>query len=261
MKFLEIDRESILEKKTVWIFRLRSGGAVFLFLLFFSYVVTALLFGQSAAYGSEARGRSRITVCAGSGQAPFAMDLEEYLVGCLAGTVPAEYEPAALQAQAILLRTLFIREYKEAMEQGRGQAGILVTDTQDYKDRKCMKQMWGMDFAINYEKMRRAVSETRGIYLTYVGEPILASYFRVSGGKTLDGGILAEGRSVYPYLQSVSCPKDYLSEDYLQDGRAAGLGHGLGMSQFGANEMAKSGAAYDEILRYFFTDITIDKFE
>lgn len=261
MKFLKMDRESLLEQKTVWLFRLRQGGAVFLFLLFFSYGVTAVLFGQSAAYGREAREKSRILVCTGSGETPFAMDMEEYLAGCLAGAIPTEYEPAALQAQAILLRTLLIREYKESIEGGKGQPGILVTDMGNYRDRKLLKQMWGMDFAVNYEKIRRAVSETRGIYLTYNGEPILASYFRVSGGKTRDGEILAKGEDAYPYLRSVLCPKDYLSENYLQDGRAAGLGHGLGMSQFGANEMAKSGADCDEILHYFFTDITIDKFE
>lgn len=270
MKFLKIDRERILEQKTVWIFRLRLGGAVFLFLLFFPYAVTALLFGQSAAYGREAAEKSRILVCAESGadgNVCIRMDMEEYLVGCLAGAIPAAYEPAALQAQAVLLRTLLIRAYRESMEsvdsmeQGKGQAGILVTDTHGYVDRARMKQMWGMDFAANYEKIRRAVAETRGIYLTYRGEPILASYFRVSGGKTRDGEILAGNGDAYPYLQSVRCPKDYLSEDYLQDGRAAGLGHGLGMSQFAANEMAKSGAACDEILHYFFTDITIDKFE
>ena len=33
-----------------------------------------------------------------------------------------------------------------------------------------------------------------------------------------------------------------------------GLGHGLGLSQFAANEMAKEGMEYREILQYFYTD-------
>lgn len=266
MKLSEIGRETIKAKKTVLIFRLRTGGAVFLFLLSFSYVVTALLFGQSAAYGRRAANdRSRITVWARDGETQFVLDMEDYLIGCLAGAIPAEYEPEALQAQAVLLRTLLIREYKESVEQGRTQAGILVTDARGYRNRKQLKQMWGVDFAVNYGKICSAVAKTKGIYLTYRGEPILASYFRVSSGRTRDGrellGNAAGTGEDYPYLQSVSCPKDYLSEDYLQGGRAAGLGHGLGMSQFGANEMAKNGAYRDEILHYFFTDITIDKFE
>lgn len=31
-----------------------------------------------------------------------------------------------------------------------------------------------------------------------------------------------------------------------------GIGHGLGMSQNTANEMAKEGKQYDEILQYFY---------
>jgi len=38
-----------------------------------------------------------------------------------------------------------------------------------------------------------------------------------------------------------------------------GLGHGLGLSQFGAEVMAQAGAGYDKILKYYFTDITLTK--
>lgn len=38
-----------------------------------------------------------------------------------------------------------------------------------------------------------------------------------------------------------------------------GVGHGFGMSQFGANEMALDGKTYVEILQYFFTGITFTK--
>lgn len=40
-----------------------------------------------------------------------------------------------------------------------------------------------------------------------------------------------------------------------------GVGHGSGMSLFAANELAKEGMNYAEILNYFFTNIAIDKFE
>ena len=40
-----------------------------------------------------------------------------------------------------------------------------------------------------------------------------------------------------------------------------GVGHGLGMSQFAANEMAKDEKDYVEILKYFFENVTITKFE
>lgn len=40
-----------------------------------------------------------------------------------------------------------------------------------------------------------------------------------------------------------------------------GVGHGSGMSQYAANELAKEKKTYTEILNYFFTNIAIDKFE
>ena len=36
-----------------------------------------------------------------------------------------------------------------------------------------------------------------------------------------------------------------------------GYGHGVGMSQVGANQMAKHGYTYDEILHHYYTDIEI----
>lgn len=37
-----------------------------------------------------------------------------------------------------------------------------------------------------------------------------------------------------------------------------GYGHGIGMSQNGANGMAQKGYTYDQILKYFYQDVTID---
>ena len=39
-----------------------------------------------------------------------------------------------------------------------------------------------------------------------------------------------------------------------------GFGHGVGMSQTAANEMAKEGYSWQEILEYFFRDITFEKY-
>lgn len=37
-----------------------------------------------------------------------------------------------------------------------------------------------------------------------------------------------------------------------------GIGHGLGLSQYGANELAKQGKNYQEILKYYYTDVTLE---
>lgn len=39
-----------------------------------------------------------------------------------------------------------------------------------------------------------------------------------------------------------------------------GMGHGVGLSQYGANEMAKAGSGYEEILNYYYQDVTIEKY-
>lgn len=39
-----------------------------------------------------------------------------------------------------------------------------------------------------------------------------------------------------------------------------GMGHGVGLSQYGANEMAKAGSSYEEILNYYYQDVTIEKY-
>ena len=36
-----------------------------------------------------------------------------------------------------------------------------------------------------------------------------------------------------------------------------GNGHGVGMSQYGAQGMAKAGYSYREILEHYYTDITV----
>ena len=40
-----------------------------------------------------------------------------------------------------------------------------------------------------------------------------------------------------------------------------GYGHGVGMSQWGANAMAKNGSKFDEILKHYYSGVDIDKIE
>ena len=37
-----------------------------------------------------------------------------------------------------------------------------------------------------------------------------------------------------------------------------GIGHGVGLSQMGANGMAKNGADYKEILKHYYTGVTVE---
>ena len=39
-----------------------------------------------------------------------------------------------------------------------------------------------------------------------------------------------------------------------------GYGHGVGMSQYGANQMAKEGADYRTILTHYYTGVTVEPY-
>jgi stage II sporulation protein D len=39
--------------------------------------------------------------------------------------------------------------------------------------------------------------------------------------------------------------------------RVTGYGHGVGMSQYGANQLAREGKTWQEILEWYYTGVTI----
>lgn len=75
------------------------------------------------------------------------------------------------------------------------------------------------------------------------------------------GNITMTGESVKAILGLPSCAfKIYHSEDeIIFDVR--GIGDGIGLSLNGANELAKQGMTCEEILHYYYTDVTIEEYE
>ena len=259
----------------------------------------------------------------------WALPLEEYLVYKLSTVMPQEYEKEALKAQAVLLRTEVVEALREEDTKslqisGGGMERWYETDT-------------GSEA---YLPWRQAVEETAGLYLCCEGEPIQASYFKLSNGQTRDAAEVWD-TDTRPYLTGISCVQDKAARDYssivkvsrtnyvrtLQarltgnfsqqeilegaavsydsagyvtkvsfsaenketqeiDGeefrylfdlpsasfemeqektqvifRVTGVGHGFGMSQYGANCMALNGETYDQILAEFFFRTELAKFE
>ncbi len=93
-----------------------------------------------------------------------------------------------------------------------------------------------------------AVKDTYGQVMVYDGKPILAKYYTQSNGRS------KSAKEVWgyeiPYLQSKPIPWD--------TGKKL-LGHGVGMSVKAGREMAKQGKTYKDILKYFYTNIDIQK--
>ena len=71
------------------------------------------------------------------------------------------------------------------------------------------------------------------------------------GDKTLSGSQI---RTIYN-LKSTDFEIEAEDDQFLFTTK--GNGHGVGMSQNGANEMAKEGKNYEEIIKYYFTEVEI----
>ena len=67
------------------------------------------------------------------------------------------------------------------------------------------------------------------------------------GGVTLTGG---QARTLFS-LRSAAFTVTWDGSQFLFD--VTGYGHGVGMSQYGANAMAKEGKSFEEILTWYYT--------
>ena len=108
--------------------------------------------------------------------------LEQYLIGVLSGEMPVSYEIEALKAQAVAARTYTLKK----METNKNNQFDLVDNTNDqmYLDDNYLKKLWSQNYDNYIKKIKQAVNETTGEYLTYDGKIIKAFFFSTSSGKT-----------------------------------------------------------------------------
>ena len=262
---------------------------------------------------------SEITVYRSNGSV-INLNMTDYLIGVVSSEMPASFNLEALKAQSVLARTYALKAK---------QTGRKLTDTvstQSYIDIDQMKNKWGNSFNTYYNKIKNAVENTNGEYLSYNGNYIEALYHSTNNGKT-ESSLDVFG-NYYPYLISVSSEYDKNASSYLRtinmpldaisnklglslnndsvisilsytDGgnikeiningnnfsgkkvrellglRSAdfdisisdnnanittrGYGHGVGMSQYGANGMANAGYSYKDILSHYYPGTTLTK--
>ena len=261
------------------------------------------------------------------------INLDEYIANVVSAEMPVKFDIEALKAQAIVARTYTI--YKITKSKKHKEADICDDSTccQAWIAKEDRLKKWSKDKANdNWNKIIKAVNDTKGKIITYKGKPINAFFHANSGGKT-DVPLYVWGGEGYPYLQVVETSgeenySEYRSEaeftkkefeekikakhkdfkiDYKQENcisikerddsnrvktvkignlnlsgveartilglRSAnfevqiledkikftviGYGHGVGMSQTGADSLAKQGKNYEEIIRHFYKDVEI----
>ncbi len=159
------------------------------------------------------------------------VDIENYLKGVIPSEMPTSWDVEAHKAQAIAARS-----YALANLGKRANKGYDLDDTP--KD-----QAYGGASA-ECRGTTKAVNDTRGIVLTHNQKIISAFYTASAGGKTKTANA-AWGGNV-PYVRSVPS----------YDGHVGRKGHGVGMSQHGANNLAKQGYNAYQILKYFYKDVS-----
>ncbi len=259
------------------------------------------------------------------------LPLEEYLKGVVLAEMPIYFEEEALKAQAIVARTFTLYQMKNpSMLHENADVCDDINCCQAYQTKEYVMMAW--DDAVENEKwnkINRAVEDTKGRVILYQGEPIEAFFHSHSAGKTEDVRYLWNEEEI-PYLKSVDgMEQDLFSEDktflkkefqelikvlapnyqendvvqivdYTPSGRVfhvklgskiikatdlrtllklrstyfcveeneneiifhtEGYGHGVGMSQYGANQMALEGKKCEEIIQHYYTGVEIDNLD
>ena len=154
---------------------------------------------------------------------------EEYVARVVPAEVPTSWNPAALAAMAVAARTYAWRQML-----GAG-ADYDVTDWVNFQMMCDMR-----DPATD-----AAAAQTAGQYLSLIGDataaPVLTMYSAENGNPTVNNPNVT-------YLKAVP---DLLALGKTRDG------HGMGLSQWGAQRRASIGHSYRDILAYYYSNVNL----
>lgn len=179
--------------------KIKTALSIVLILLILPYIITYAW--QGSAYFEKSvkydEGKNDASI-----HAEERIEPTEILIGILAGQIGMDAPEEVLRAQAVLVRTEYYRREENEEEQEQS----LTMDE--------LLNLWGShELQKNYELAKKAVCDTAGEVLTAQDALIMGIYHKVSAGATRAAqqvnGIEAS------YLQSVTCPSDILSKDYL----------------------------------------------
>lgn len=293
-----------------------------LFLIFIPYFVISFflhIYYEEFSYSGDLI----IRVMQKNGQIK-RVELENYVVGVVAGEMPLSFDDEALKAQSVAARTYALK--KMISNKNNDYDVVDTTANQVYLDDEYLINVWGNNYDNYISRLRSIVESTSGLIITYNGDIIDALYFSTSSGFT-ENAVNVFGNNV-PYLTSVDSSWDSISPsfsdikvfskndfykrlnipysdnlvfnilDKTQTGRVnklsingnvfdsktivsnlmlksswfdiycdksnvfvktRGYGHGVGMSQYGAEAMAQKGYKFDEIIKYYYKDVKISK--
>ena len=256
------------------------------------------------------------------------ISLEEYVKSVVSGEMLVSFSEEALKAQAVAARTYIISKRSKPCDIANGADVCDTTHCQVYISKSERLEKWGDKGEEYWNKISKAVEETKDKVLTYNNELVLyPQYFSTSSGMTenavdvfsndvpylvsteskgeeiapkyesefyfninefvnkinnkypeaqltienLSGNIEIISRSDAGGIKEIRFGKTRIKGadfrlafglsstnfEYSVDGesivfKCTGYGHGVGMSQWGANVMANNGSDYGEILKHYY---------
>ncbi len=161
------------------------------------------------------------------------MPLEEYLQAVVPAEMPVNWPAEALKAQAVAARSYA----RYAIEHPRHPNADICTSPAHCQN---------YDPAKIHPNSNAAIQATANIVARHNGSTVNALFSANCGGHTLDNEAVFTGGAPVPYLRGVSCP-------------AGGekRGHGVGLCQEGTRTFAEQGRPYDQIIRHYYTGVTL----
>ena len=259
--------------------------------------------------------------------------IEEYVKSVVSGEMPVSFNNEALKAQAVAARTYIASKRLRPCDIANGGDVCDTTHCQVYINKDIRLGSWEGKANEYWEKISKAVEDTKGMVLSYNDELVLyPQFFSTSSGRTENAQDVfsnsvpylvsteSTGEEIAPKFQAEfpfninefvnkineKYPEASITAENLQDNieiisrseagsvkeirvgeinmrgldfrlalgltssnfeysiegeeilfKCKGYGHGVGMSQWGANVMGKNGSDYKEILTHYYTGVEI----
>ena len=257
--------------------RIKKYIAVLVILVLLPYIVTIFINGKQVEQKQDKDGKKEL--------------LKQHCIGILAREVSTDYEDEMLKVQALLVRTTVYQQIEEQGEAFLNQEDFGKIQDIDSSWYKKLEKIWDETEGevILYEgelalvpfhqvsngktRSGKEVLESEEYpYLQIIECPkdveadrqMESKFIEVKDAKVLEydsagyalkvqvGEEICNGEAFRDaYALASSC---FELQQFQDNTRAItkGVGHGLGLSQYTANEMAKEGKKYKEILQYFF---------
>lgn len=256
--------------------KLKKGIAILTIIVLLPYIITIFIHGNGA---KESHREEKNEF------------LNEYCIGLLAKEVSSDYEEEMLKVQALLVRTTVYQkikeqgiekireEYqnsKEEISPGWRQKLKRIWEDTDGQVIMYQDQLALVPFHQVSNGKTRTASEVLGSeeypYLQTKECPKDVEADKQMASKFIEiKGVKIVASDSVGYVTEVSLGEETVSGENFRDTyklasscfelqefsgntrvTTKGVGHGLGLSQYTANEMAKEGKSYKEILQYFF---------